>query len=147
MPKFKLHAVECITQEEGRRVNVKTRVRQGIVSAHRGRLCAAFPGSSGGTLSTENITQHNTTQHNTHTHTGRKWKGKKPSLDITLAALLELLPQRVFSKRQGSTPSSRKSSWFSTRSYSLKLHFRFSPPPIFTVIWVQHYITLHALWQ
>ena len=76
MPKFKLHAVECITQEEGRRVNVKTRVRQGIVSAHRGRLCAAFPGSSGGTLSTENITQHNTTQHNTHTH-GEEMKGKE----------------------------------------------------------------------
>jgi hypothetical protein len=40
----------------------------------------------------------------THTHerTAMKRKGKKPSLNIMLAALLELLPQRVFAGRQGS---------------------------------------------
>jgi hypothetical protein len=36
-----------------------------------------------------------------HTHTGRKRKGKKPSLNIMLAGLLELLPQCVFGYRQG----------------------------------------------
>jgi hypothetical protein len=35
-------------------------------------------------------------KHNTHARTGRKRQGKKPSLNIMLAALLELLPQRVF---------------------------------------------------
>lgn len=58
------------------------------------RCCAVFPNSSrGGGASAEN---------KTHTYTGRKRKGKKPSLNILLAALLEMVPQRVFGWRKGS---------------------------------------------
>jgi hypothetical protein len=40
-------------------------------------------------------------ENTTHTYTGRKRKGKKPSLNILLAALLEMVPQRVLGCHKG----------------------------------------------
>jgi hypothetical protein len=133
-------------------VNVKTRVRQGIVSAQRGRLCAAFPGSSRGTLSTENTTQHNTTYTHTHTH-GEETKGKETLIRYyASSASWTAATTRVRQTSGVDTVFTEEASGFSTRSYGLKLHFRFLSPSIFTVIWVQpyiilYYITLHAPWQ
>jgi len=129
-------------------VNVKTRVRQGIVSAHRGRLCAAFPGSSGG--NTEHR-KHNTTQHNTHTHThththGEETKGKETLIRYYASSASWTATTTCVRQASGvDTVVTEEWSWFSIRSYGLKLHFRFSSPSIFTVIWVQHYITLHYM--
>jgi hypothetical protein len=133
---------------------VKTRVQQGIVSAHRGRLRAAFPGSSGGTLSTENTTQHKTHTH-THTH-GEETKGKETLIRYyASSASWTATTTRVRQESGVDTVVTEESSGFSTRWYGLEFHIRFGRCPYslssgysITLHYIAlHYITLHALWQ
>jgi len=145
MPKFKLHAAERITQEDGRLASTwKPGSDKALFLHGEGDSVPRFLAARGEHWAQK--TQHNTTQH-THTHThGEETKGKETLIRYyASSASWTAATTRVRQASGVDTVFTEEASGFSTRSYGLKLHFRFSSPSIFSVIWVQPYIILHYI--